>query len=140
MIGAQRIVQDGEMPYGHMPEDDGAECGAADADGYVRERIQTNNRCEVANGRGDTYGPISYLAYVPGFLSMGYDFKWDFLPAAHFTSLLWDALALLGPRSPRLPLRRGAARGDPGVRVGGLPVHAVRLELELERRDHARAS
>jgi hypothetical protein len=96
VIGAQRIVQDGEMPYGHMPEDEGAECGTADADGYVRERIQTNNRCEVANGRGDTYGPISYLAYVPGFLSMGYDFKWDFLPAAHFTSLLWDALALLG--------------------------------------------
>ena len=108
VIGAQRIVQDGEMPYGHMPEDDGAECGAADADGYVRERIQTNNRCEVANGRGDTYGPISYLAYVPGFLSMGYDFKWDFLPAAHFTSLLWDSLALLGLGA--LGFRFGGAR------------------------------
>ena len=108
VIGAQRIVQDGEMPYSHMPEDDGAECGAADADGYVRERIQTNNRCEVANGRGDTYGPVSYLAYVPGFLSMGYDFKWDFLPAAHFTSLLWDALALLGLGA--LGFRFGGAR------------------------------
>ena len=96
VIGAQRIAEDGESPYGNMPTDEGKECGPADADGYVRERIQTNGRCEVANGRGDTYGPISYLAYVPGFLTMGYDYKWDDLPAAHFTSLLWDGLALLG--------------------------------------------
>ncbi len=112
VIGAQRIVQDGEMPYGHMPEDDGEECGEADADGYVRERIQTNGRCEVANGRGDTYGPISYLAYVPGFLALGYDYKWDYLPAAHFTSLLWDALALLG-------------MGALGFRFGGLRLGAT---------------
>jgi hypothetical protein len=96
VIGAQRIVEDGEAPYGNMPDDVGEECGEPDADGYVRERIQTNGRCEVANGRGDTYGPISYLAYVPGFVAMGYDFEWDTLPAAHFTSLLWDALALIG--------------------------------------------
>ena len=96
VIGAQRIAQDGESPYGNMPDDVGKECGEPDSEGYVRERIQTNGRCEVANGRGDTYGPISYLAYVPGFLAMGYDFEWDYLPAAHFTSLLWDGLALLG--------------------------------------------
>ena len=94
--GAQRIAQDGESPYGNMPDDVGEECGEPDSEGYVRERIQTNGRCEVANGRGDTYGPVSYLAYVPGFLAMGYDFEWDYLPAAHFTSLLWDALALIG--------------------------------------------
>ncbi len=96
VIGAQRIVEDGESPYGNMPTDAGEECGEPDADGYVRERIQTNGRCEVANGRGDTYGPVSYLAYVPGFVAMGYDYVWDDLPAAHFTSLLWDGLALLG--------------------------------------------
>jgi hypothetical protein len=96
VIGAQRIVEDGQAPYGNMPEDEGEECGEADADGYVRERIQTNGRCEVANGRGDTYGPVGYLAYVPGFVTMGYDYEWDYLPAAHFTSLLWDALALIG--------------------------------------------
>jgi hypothetical protein len=39
---------------------------------------------------------------------MGYDFKWDFLPAAHFTSLLWDALALLGLGA--LGFRFGGAR------------------------------
>ncbi len=96
VIGAQRIAEDEQAPYGNMPEDDGEECGDPDADGYVRERIQTNGRCEVANGRGDTYGPVSYLAYVPGFLTMGYSYRWDYLPAAHFTSLLWDGLALLG--------------------------------------------
>ena len=96
VIGAQRIVEDGQTPYGNMPDDDGEECGEPDADGYVRERIQTNGRCEVANGRGDTYGPVGYLAYVPGFVTMGYDYEWDYLPAAHFTSLLWDTLALIG--------------------------------------------
>ncbi len=107
VIGAQRIVEDGQAPYGNMPEDVGEECGEPDADGYVRERIQTNGRCEVANGRGDTYGPFSYLAYVPGFVTMGYDYEWDYLPAAHFTSLLWDALALIG-------------MGALGFRFGGL--------------------
>ena len=33
--------------------------------GPVRERIQTNGRCEAAIERGDTYGPVSYLGYVP---------------------------------------------------------------------------
>lgn len=96
VIGGQRIVEQGEMPYGHMPTDAGKECGAADSDGYVRERIQTNGRCESANERGDTYGPVSYLAYVPGVVAFGWSGKWDFLPAAHFTALLWDGLALLG--------------------------------------------
>jgi hypothetical protein len=94
--GAQRIAGQGEMPYGHMPTDNGKECGDADANGYVRERIQTNGRCESANERGDTYGPVSYLAYVPGYAVLGWSGKWDTLPAAHFTSVLWDLVALLG--------------------------------------------
>jgi hypothetical protein len=110
VIGAQRIVEQGEIPYGHMPTDDGKGCGAADADGYVRERIQTNGRCETADERGDTYGPIGYLAYVPGVLALGWSGKWDYLPAAHFTSILWDALALLGMAA--LGFRFG------GVRLG----------------------
>ena len=96
VIGAQRIVDQGEMPYGHMPTDDGEECGAPDADGYVRERIQTSGRCESANERGDTYGPVTYLAYVPGYLAFGWSGKWDELPAAHFTSILFDLLAMAG--------------------------------------------
>ena len=96
VIGAQRIVDEGRAPYGHMPADTGPKCGEPDADGYVRERVQTNGRCESANGRGDTYGPITYLAYVPGFVAFGWEGKWDDLPAAHFTSILFDLLALVG--------------------------------------------
>ena len=36
-----------------------------DSDGEVRDRIQTNGKCENANPLGDTYGPVNYLAYVP---------------------------------------------------------------------------
>jgi hypothetical protein len=96
VIGAQRIAAQGEMPYGHMPTDDGKECGAADAEGYVRERIQTNGRCESANERGDTYGPLTYLGYVPGYLIFGWSGRWDYLTAAHFTAILFDLLTMAG--------------------------------------------
>ena len=96
VIGAQRIVSQGEMPYSHMPIDEGKECGEPDDEGYVRERIQTNGRCESANDRGDTYGPVTYLAYVPGYLAFGWSGKWDELPAAHFTSIVFDLLAIAG--------------------------------------------
>ncbi len=96
VIGAQRIAGQGEMPYGHMPTDDGKECGPADSEGYVRERIQTNGRCESANERGDTYGPVTYMGYIPGWLLFGWTGHWDSLPAAHFTSILFDLLAIGG--------------------------------------------
>ena len=96
MIGGQRIVN-GQAPYGNMPEQgDLKKCGPADANGEVRERIQTNGRCEASNARGDTYGPVSYLAYVPGYLVFGWTGKWDELWAAHATSLLFDGLCLVG--------------------------------------------
>jgi hypothetical protein len=96
VVGAQRIAN-GEMPYGHMPiQEDLKPCGTADAEGEIRERIQTNGRCEASNPRGDTYGPVSYLAYLPGYAVFGWSGKWDELWAAHATSLLFDALCLLG--------------------------------------------
>ena len=68
VVGADRIL-DGQAPYGNMPQrGDLKPCGPADAEGQVRERIQTNGRCEAAIERGDTYGPVSYLAYVPATL------------------------------------------------------------------------
>ena len=114
VVGAHRIVN-GEMPYGHMPVQDGRKpCGPADATGEIRERIQTNGRCESSNERGDTYGPVSYQAYVPGFLLLGWSGKWDSLPAAHFTSVALDLLAmiglvLVGRRFGGLPLAAGLA-------------------------------
>jgi hypothetical protein len=96
VIGAHRIAN-GESPYGHFPvQEELKACGEADADGEIRERIQTNGRCESSNARGDTYGPVSYLAYLPGFWTFGWSGRWDDLPAAHLTSIVWDLLCLAG--------------------------------------------
>ena len=96
VVGADRIL-DGEAPYGNMPRTgDLKPCGEADTDGFVRERIQTNGRCEAAIERGDTYGPVSYLGYVPAVLVFDWSGEWDSLPAAHATSIAFDLLALLG--------------------------------------------
>jgi hypothetical protein len=95
VVGASRIL-DGEAPYGHMPQRGDLEpCGPKDTDGQVRDRIQTNGRCESAIERGDTYGPVSYEAYVPAVSVFGWSGKWDSLPAAHATSIAFDLLAVL---------------------------------------------
>ena len=96
VIGADRIL-DGRVPYGTMPvTDDLKPCGRANSDGEIRERIQANGRCESSNPRGDTYGPVAYLAYVPAVLVFGWSGRWDQLPAAHATSIESDLLALAG--------------------------------------------
>jgi hypothetical protein len=96
VIGAERISH-GQSPYGHFPvEDDRPACGPADAYGEIRNRIQENGRCEGANPQGDTYGPVSYLAYLPGYWIFGWSGKWDTLPAAHATSIAWDLICILG--------------------------------------------
>jgi hypothetical protein len=96
VIGADRIWH-GQSPYGHFPQEgDLKNCGPADASGEVRDRIQTNGVCETANPLGDTYGPVAYLAYIPGYLIFGWSHKWDTLPSVHFTSIAFDLLALIG--------------------------------------------
>jgi hypothetical protein len=96
VVGASRIL-DGESPYGNMPRRGELEpCGPADTDGFIRLHVQTNGRCEAAIERGDTYGPVSYLAYVPATLVFGWSGEWDSLPAAHATSILFDLLTIVG--------------------------------------------
>ncbi len=139
VIGAHRIVH-GESPYGHMPrQGDLKACGPADAAGEIRERVQTNGRCESANERGDTYGPVAYEAYIPGYALFGLDRK-----VGRPARVARDRDRLRPARAPRpvparAPLRGRAARRAAPVRVGRLSLHPVRLELEHERRDHARA-
>jgi hypothetical protein len=95
VIGGDRILN-AEAPYGHMPQAGSLKpCGPADANGDVRLRIQENGRCEASNPRGDTYGPVAYLVYVPAVAAFGWSGKWDSLPAAHATSLALDLLVLL---------------------------------------------
>jgi hypothetical protein len=97
VIGAERISV-GQDPYGNFPiEGNRPACGPADASGEIRDRIQTNGRCEAADAQGDTYGPVSYEAYLPGYWLFGWSGLWDpSLPAVHATSILWDALCLIG--------------------------------------------
>ena len=96
VIGAERIVH-GQAPWGNFPiEGNLKACGPSDAAGETRERIQTNGRCESANPQGDTYGPVAFESYIPGYLLFGWSGKWDSLPAAHFTSIAFDLLCMLG--------------------------------------------
>jgi hypothetical protein len=102
VIGAERIAE-GQAPWGNFPVEKTAPngrklkaCGPADASGEIRNWIQTNGRCESANPEGDTYGPVAYESYLPGYLTLGWSGKWDDLPAAHFTSIAFDLLTLLG--------------------------------------------
>ena len=101
VIGADRIAR-GQSPYGNFPVEERRRrrAGRPTRDGEIRDRIQTNGRCENANPHGDTYGPVSYIAYLPGLLVFGWTGKWDDLPAAHVTAILWDMLcAASGSRS-----------------------------------------
>jgi hypothetical protein len=98
VIGAHRIAS-GESPYGHFPvQGDLKACGPADSEGEIRNRIQANGRCESSNDRGDTYGPVSYLAYLPGFWLFGWDGTWPGNPlwSVHFTAIAFDLLGVLG--------------------------------------------
>jgi hypothetical protein len=102
VIGAERIVK-GQAPWGNFPVERTAAngkalkaCGSPDASGEIRDWVQTNGRCESANPDGDTYGPVAYESYIPGYLAVGWSGKWDTLPAAHFTSIAFDLLTMLG--------------------------------------------
>lgn len=96
VVGADRIVR-GQAPWGNFPiEGNLKPCGPADAAGEIRERIQTNGRCEAANPQGDTYGPVAYEAYIPAYGIFGWSGKWDDLPTAHATSIAFDLLCIVG--------------------------------------------
>jgi hypothetical protein len=108
VIGADRLVR-GETPYGNFPgRDTGTPCGPPNDEGEISDWVQANGRCETANPLGDTYGPVNYHAYLPGLALFGWSGKWDFLPAVHFTTLLFDTLVLLGLAA--IGLRYGGTR------------------------------
>lgn len=46
-------------------------------------------------GRGDTYGPLTYLAYVPFEQIWPWSGEWDDLPAAHSAAIAFDLIAVL---------------------------------------------
>jgi hypothetical protein len=69
VIGADRIV-DGKPLYGEGFSDD----------------VE----------RGDTYGPVNYLLYVPFEQAMPWSGSWDDLPAAHGAAIAFDLLVMGG--------------------------------------------
>jgi hypothetical protein len=95
VIGAHRIAS-GQAPYGHFPLESGKACGPADRSGRTVLRIQENGRCEGQNEHGDTYGPVTYEAYLPGYAIFGWKGKGDPLHAAHFTAIVFDLACVLG--------------------------------------------
>ena len=108
-IGADRLVS-GQVPYGTFPSNRGAACGLRVADGSstaYRQPTQSD-RCETPNARGDTYGPVTYAAYVPALALVGWTGRWDTLPSAHLTTIAFDLLCVLGLVA--IGLRRGGAR------------------------------
>ena len=97
VIGAERIVSEGQAPWGNFPQDKNGDsklkiCSKTDTEML----LQTNGRCERANPLGDTYGPTAYEAYIPAYLITGWSGKWDDLPTAHVTVILFDLLTILG--------------------------------------------
>jgi hypothetical protein len=80
VIGADRIA-DGKELYG---------------DGFSRD---------VA--RGDTYGPVNYLLYVPFEQALPWDGTWGKLPAAHGAAIAFDLLTIVGLGLLGLRLRPG---------------------------------
>jgi Glycosyltransferase family 87 len=57
--------------------------------------------------RGDTYGPVNYLLYVPFEQALRWGGAWDDLPAAHGAAIAFDLLAIGGLLLLGRALRRG---------------------------------
>jgi hypothetical protein len=97
VVGADRLIS-GDTPYGTFPTRSGATCGLTYADGTSQayRQVARGHRCESPIELGDTYGPINYASYVPAVALLGWTGLWDDLPAAHMTSVLFDALCALG--------------------------------------------
>jgi glycosyl transferase family 87 len=64
---------------------------------------------------GDTYGPVTYLAYVPFVLLFGWSGSWDALPAAHAAAIAFDALTVLALVLLGRRLRPGPAGAALGI-------------------------
>jgi hypothetical protein len=86
VVGADRATH-GEQLYGNFPDD---------------------------VSQGDTYGPVTYYAYVPSEAIWPWSGSWDDLPAAHGAAVLFDlaTFALL------YLLGRRMRRGPPGHALG----------------------
>ncbi len=86
MVGGDRIAH-GETLYGAFPS-------------------------QVAHG--DTYGPVTYLLYVPFARVFGFSGRWDALPGAHAAAISFDLLTMAG----LFLLGRRMRAGPAGLELG----------------------
>ncbi|MGH3992860.1 MAG: hypothetical protein ACRDSN_10410, partial [Pseudonocardiaceae bacterium] len=68
--------------------------------------------------RGDTYGAVNYLAYVPFEQVMPWSGSWDDLPAAHGAAIAFDLVTLLGLVLLGRRLRAGREGRELGTALG----------------------
>jgi hypothetical protein len=66
-------------------------------------------------GKGDTYGPVNYLLYVPFEQAMRWSGRWDDLPAAHGAAIAFDLLTIAVLLALGRALRPGRAGRALGV-------------------------
>jgi len=67
---------------------------------------------------GDTYGPLTYLSYVPFEQALPWSGAWDDLPAAHGAAIVFDLLTLLGLLMLGRRLRAGPAGKELSIALG----------------------
>ena len=71
--------------------------------------------CPSGFGNPNTYGPFTYLAYIPFELIWPNHGKWDDLPAAHAAAITFDLLTTWGMYVLGTRLREGDAGKAFGV-------------------------
>ena len=97
----------------------------ADGDHALRRRVPRRTTSTATPTGRSTTSPTSRSSRL-----MPWSGSWDDLPAAHGAALAFDLLTLLRP-APARPAACARAGGQPlgrraGLRLGGVPVHAVR--------------
>ena len=84
----------------------------ADGDDIYSEDF-TSELPESGDVRGDVYGPVNYLAYVPAEQAFPWEDEWDDVPAARYAALAFDLLTALALFALGRRLRdRGDGEGD----------------------------
>jgi hypothetical protein len=68
--------------------------------------------------RGDTYGPVNYLTYVPFEQAKPWSGTWDSLPAAHAAAIAFDLLTLAGLVLLGMRMRAGPGGRELGLALG----------------------